>query len=83
MHRRKQFEVLTPRKGASSHRPRSPEIRSARHSLTIGVVREEKQEKRGLPPGYVQCDVCGEFNGSTDAKNLSWGDRTLQRDRLA
>ena len=24
------------------------------------------------PPGYVQCNVCGEFNGSTDAKNLSW-----------
>jgi hypothetical protein len=24
-----------------------------------------------LPPGYRQCAVCGEFNGSTDAKNLS------------
>jgi hypothetical protein len=28
-----------------------------------------------LPPGYIQCDVCGEFNGSTDAVNLSWGDQ--------
>jgi hypothetical protein len=27
-----------------------------------------------LPPGYIQCNVCGEFNGSTDAGNLSWGD---------
>jgi hypothetical protein len=25
-----------------------------------------------IPPGYVQCRVCGEFNGSTDADNLSW-----------
>ncbi|HXY06652.1 MAG TPA: hypothetical protein VEI52_02265, partial [Terriglobales bacterium] len=24
-----------------------------------------------LPPGFVRCNVCGEFNGSTDAKNLS------------
>ena len=28
--------------------------------------------KPAIPRGYVQCDVCGEFNGSTDAKNLSW-----------
>jgi hypothetical protein len=25
-----------------------------------------------IPPGYVQCEVCGEFNGSTDARTLSW-----------
>lgn len=33
------------------------------------------EDQLPLPPGYVQCDVCGEFNGSTDAMNLSWGDR--------
>jgi len=27
-----------------------------------------------LPPGYAKCHVCGEFNGSTAAVNLSWGD---------
>jgi len=25
-----------------------------------------------IPQGYVQCEVCREFNGSTDARNLSW-----------
>ncbi len=26
---------------------------------------------RPLPPGFVQCHACGEFNGTTDAKNLT------------
>jgi hypothetical protein len=26
------------------------------------------------PPGFVRCKDCGEFNGSTNAANLSWGD---------
>jgi hypothetical protein len=30
------------------------------------------QDKPLVPMGYVQCDVCGEFNGTTDARNLSW-----------
>ena len=24
-----------------------------------------------IPEGYVQCEVCGEFNGSTDERNLA------------
>jgi len=30
--------------------------------------------RKSLPPGFVRCKVCGEFNGSTDAKNLSGRD---------
>jgi len=29
------------------------------------------KDRPPLPPGYIRCNVCGEFNGSTDAKNLS------------
>ena len=31
-----------------------------------------------VPPGFTQCKVCGEFNGTTDKKNLSgWpGDKS-------
>jgi hypothetical protein len=25
-----------------------------------------------IPDGYLQCNVCGEFNGSTDSRNLTW-----------
>ena len=31
----------------------------------------DAQRRAAAPPGYIQCNVCGEFNGSTDAKNLS------------
>lgn len=27
---------------------------------------------QNIPPGFVRCAVCGEFNGSTDAANLLW-----------
>jgi|HubBroStandDraft_5_1064220.scaffolds.fasta_scaffold627136_1 hypothetical protein len=27
-----------------------------------------------VPDGYIRCEVCGEFNGTTDASNLSWAD---------
>ncbi len=26
-----------------------------------------------LPAGFERCAVCGEFNGATEARNLSWG----------
>ena len=25
-----------------------------------------------ISPGFVQCEVCGEFNGSTESANLMW-----------
>lgn len=30
-------------------------------------------EKSRLPAGFERCAVCGEFNGATEARNLSWG----------
>jgi hypothetical protein len=42
---------------------------------TMLAVCLKPEDKPPLPSGYVQCDVCGEFNGRTDPKNLSWGDR--------
>jgi len=30
-----------------------------------------RQQPR-IPPCFVQCAVCGEFNGTTAARNLSW-----------
>jgi hypothetical protein len=29
-------------------------------------------DKPPVPAGYVRCDVCNEYNGTTDASNLSW-----------
>ena len=29
-------------------------------------------DKRRVPPGFEQCNICGEYNGTTDASNLSW-----------
>jgi hypothetical protein len=40
--------------------------------LASSVKRENRSQ---LPAGFVQCDICGEFDGTTDASNLSWGDR--------
>jgi hypothetical protein len=40
-----------------------------RGMLAFSVKREGKPP---LPPGFVQCDTCAEFNGTTDASNLSW-----------
>src|SRR5690348_4997837 len=37
--------------------------------LASSVKRENRSP---LPPGFVQCDAWGEFNGTTDASNLSW-----------
>jgi hypothetical protein len=34
-----------------------------------------KPEDKPVPLGFEQCNICGEFNGITDASNLSWGDR--------
>jgi hypothetical protein len=31
------------------------------------------KRKRVIPPGYVRCEVCGEYNGSTAWENLAWG----------
>lgn len=28
--------------------------------------------KRRIPKGFRRCKVCGEFNGTTKARNLSW-----------
>jgi hypothetical protein len=48
--------------------------------LASSVKRENKSQ---LPPGFVQCGVCGEFNGSTDAKNLSSGNRCRPSGRIS
>ena len=31
-----------------------------------------RKKKKGIPPGYVRCNVCGGFNGSTPWENLNW-----------
>ena len=38
--------------------------------------------KDQLPAGFVRCNVCGEFNGSTDAKNLS-GKNYSRREKVS
>jgi hypothetical protein len=35
-------------------------------------VSGKTKTKTKLPHGFVQCKVCGEFNGKTSAKNLNW-----------
>jgi hypothetical protein len=35
------------------------------------------------PPGFVRCNVCGEFNGSTDTMNLSWGDHVRPAGKIS
>jgi hypothetical protein len=30
------------------------------------------KDKLAIPPGFVRCEVCGEFNGSTSWENLDW-----------
>jgi len=30
------------------------------------------ERKPRVPPGFEQCNICGESNGRTDASNLSW-----------
>ena len=33
-----------------------------------------------IPPGYIRCDDCGEFNGTTAAKHLTWHELDPKRD---
>ena len=35
-----------------------------------------------VPPGFVQCAVCGEFNGTTAARNLSWHGHSAPRHKV-
>ena len=32
----------------------------------------EVPERKPIPPGFVKCEVCGEYNGSTSRENLDW-----------
>jgi hypothetical protein len=36
------------------------------------VICQKPKDKPREPPGYERCDVCNEYNGTTDASNLSW-----------
>ena len=52
-----------------------------RRKLKPNQRRKEKGLKGllpAIPQGYVQCEVCGEFNGTTDARNLSRCPRNAQ-----
>jgi len=36
------------------------------------AICQKPKDKPRVPPGYERCDVCNEYNGTTDASNLSW-----------
>jgi len=34
-----------------------------------------------IPEGFVKCEICGEYNGKTKAKNLNWHDSMFLKDK--
>lgn len=35
-----------------------------------------------IPPGFSRCLTCGEFNGSTESRNLNWSDENDAQDLI-
>ena len=67
--------ALDALQGRSASHDQPQEVRNPVIVLTVrlqnGTRARMIPDQLPLPPGFVQCNVCGEFNGITDAKNLS------------